>query len=364
MRYGVSLLLMLWVSAVSAQDLVWQSRPPKAWSEVLSGALQAKPDERPLIRQQWYAAYALGQYGKEASGAVEVLLKRLAVDQGQDDYVRAAVALALGQIGDRKSVPALMEAFSQNPAYPAIRRNAVKALGMFGNWAKEERSDVVALLQNAMENDPDMGVRTNAAAALWSVDKNPAVMEFVRKRLESSEALDVYQGAVVASALANVWEDSAALARLLIPPIATVHPREQNMAQRRAETSPRGGRLGTWLAQDTARMCTEALGKLGPDAVPVVREAFEKSQNATSRSRYLRALAAMDSTIPTMELLLKLTVDEKEPQAVRIEAVRGLRRVLPEKRDEAKKAAIQVVNDPNAPSALVYESAQTLKWIE
>ena len=96
------------------------------------------------------AAWALGERGGEAAGAVEELA-RLARDHG-DPLCREAAVAALGAIGDERGVPAILAATGDRPA---VRRRAVIALAPFSG------PEVDAALERAL-TDRDWQVRQAA----------------------------------------------------------------------------------------------------------------------------------------------------------------------------------------------------------
>ncbi|HEX8686516.1 MAG TPA: HEAT repeat domain-containing protein, partial [Pyrinomonadaceae bacterium] len=53
----------------------------------------------------------------------------------EDEFVRRAAAVSLGQIGGREAVPALVEALADERAPNDVRREAARALGLIGDPA-------------------------------------------------------------------------------------------------------------------------------------------------------------------------------------------------------------------------------------
>jgi HEAT repeat protein len=96
------------------------------------------------------AAFALGE---RANGSRRVVgeLARAATDH-DDPLVREAAVAALGALGDRRGLPAILHACSDRPA---IRRRAVIALAPF------EGEEVEAAIRNAL-SDHDWQVRQAA----------------------------------------------------------------------------------------------------------------------------------------------------------------------------------------------------------
>jgi HEAT repeat protein len=97
------------------------------------------------------AAWALGERGAEGADAVDALA---AVARDHDDPLcREAAVAALGAVGDRRGLDAVLAAASGDR--PAVRRRAVVALAAF------EGPDVEAALRAALE-DRDWQVRQAA----------------------------------------------------------------------------------------------------------------------------------------------------------------------------------------------------------
>lgn len=111
--------------------------------------------------------YALGQIGSAAEPAKPALLK---LTESDDDTLALLSAWALAQIAPEcrecaaKTVPLLVEALAHPDA--RHRREAAAALGAMGPLAQPAGK----ALERAAE-DPDIGVRTAATAALTAIDR-------------------------------------------------------------------------------------------------------------------------------------------------------------------------------------------------
>ncbi|MBV9411738.1 MAG: HEAT repeat domain-containing protein [Acidimicrobiia bacterium] len=106
-------------------------------------------DAEPSVAEA--AAWALGERGADAAGAVDALA---AVAREHDDPLcREAAVAALGAIGDDRGLATVLAAASGDR--PAIRRRAVVALAAF------DGPDVDAALREAL-NDRDWQVRQAA----------------------------------------------------------------------------------------------------------------------------------------------------------------------------------------------------------
>lgn len=135
------------------------------------------------------AADALGQMGRDAAAAGPELLTALA---DPDPLVRGTAARAVGRLAPDLpgAVPALVSAFPDTDAIrsvaafraaaagavpplvallknenPAVRRQAVRALGKIGEAARPHVAEIVALT----DSDPEAGVQEQAAEALGDI---------------------------------------------------------------------------------------------------------------------------------------------------------------------------------------------------
>jgi HEAT repeat protein len=111
-------------------------------------AVRALGDGDPRVVEA--ACFALGEIGQVTAGAIPALS---GVGRGHDDPLcREAAVAALGAIGDRRGLPAILDATADKPA---VRRRAVLALAPF------EGPEVEAALERA-GHDRDWQVRQAA----------------------------------------------------------------------------------------------------------------------------------------------------------------------------------------------------------
>jgi HEAT repeat protein len=106
-------------------------------------------DAEPSVAEA--AAWALGERGADAANAVDALAA--VAGEHEDALCREAAVAALGAIGDRRGLAAVLAAASGDR--PAIRRRAVVALAAF------DGPEVEAALRTALE-DRDWQVRQAA----------------------------------------------------------------------------------------------------------------------------------------------------------------------------------------------------------
>ena len=228
--------------------------------------------------RRWQAAFELARELRQTGGATDPDLVPRVLDtfewaREEDPQIRRYLAQALGILGDRRAIPALVEALADPDADtrlwattalsavgeprdwetlrpvladsdPAVRKQAAHSLGALG--AREARDDLVPLLQ-----DPVADVSWNAALSLAWLDDHrglPVLLSMLdRERLSGIPGLrpDQEELAMV-SAL-------QALARLRSPSAReTVHRLAENDESLRV-------RQAALLALD------ELVGNAGPD---------------------------------------------------------------------------------------------------
>ncbi|MFN3927788.1 MAG: HEAT repeat domain-containing protein [Pseudanabaenaceae cyanobacterium] len=135
----------------------------------------------PLLRVS--AAYALGK--NQSPSAIPVLLQQL--EQDWNDYVRKGIVWALGTSGDGRVFPVLSKTLVQDT--PAVRLWTASALGQLGDVR------AVPLLVEKLQHDPIGAVRGNCAWALGKL------------LLQLDPSHELYQQAVSALSAALKDED-------------------------------------------------------------------------------------------------------------------------------------------------------------
>ncbi|MCP4398357.1 MAG: CHAT domain-containing protein [bacterium] len=100
---------------------------------------------------------------------IDTLLQSL---QDSDARVRQGSVTALGTIGDRAFVPALLEVFRSKAEQASVRRAAAEAIGKIAAVKPIESQDVIAALENvSRDNTEDESVRDGANDALARIGK-------------------------------------------------------------------------------------------------------------------------------------------------------------------------------------------------
>jgi HEAT repeat protein len=142
-----------WLACAVDPDTAVRRRAAELGALDRSGAstdalLRLLDDSEPLVAEA--AAFSLGERAGEAAHVVEAL--STAALSHRDPLVREAAVAALGSLGDRSGLAAILAACDDKPA---IRRRAVLALAAF------EGAEVDAALQRAL-TDADWQVRQAA----------------------------------------------------------------------------------------------------------------------------------------------------------------------------------------------------------
>lgn len=205
-------------------------------------------EERPDVRAG--AVYVLGHIGDKAVARelVEVL------KHGDPQYEMHSAARALGDLGFKEAVPALLDALTNNAMY--VEDESARALGKIGDKA------AIPMLREIRQRNRDNVTVLEALARLGDID---ALLE-LQHRLEFNK-----RDSDAAKALGESGDKSAA--PLLIKVLAET-----------GQPSYSWNNLGN--CDETRRAIVEALGKIGTEsAVPALLEA------AKDRDVKLRRLA-------------------------------------------------------------------------
>jgi len=351
MTFRISLLAVfplffsLCALAADQNQSVWQTKTVDQWAKILLSATEKPKEKTPTIREQWYAAYSLGKYAEEAQSAVPVLLKRLKLDAGEDDDVRACILLTLASIGDEEAVPAILVEVDSD--YPIMARTAVLALRKFPKKLAEA-TEVVEKLKKILVSHSELehALATNCAAALWVVGEKEAVLDWFRKGLALDKEFsyarntEIYQ---VLAAIHLILDDSG---------VETFGDDASELAEKLVEI------VQKTPDADSALSACEILMKLGPDALPALR----KAENLTKNPRLLSVLAATDSeNAETQNLLLELVPDSSVSVPLRIAAIRGFLHFPEAKRAKASEYLVKLLNDSSADSVVANEARLVLK---
>lgn len=298
----IALLLAAPTVALGQAEATYRDQPVAHWVAALA-------DDDP--RARWYATYALGRIGPEAKEAVEPLSK-IVEDRFGHEYVRGGAAWALGRIGPRaeSAVPRLIATLESKPVpVVSVRRTVPVALGQIGPAAKPAAPVLVKLL-----DDEDRGVRVNAAAALWKIDRHDRAIPALVNMLRFSTGTGPYKAAV---ALGSLGPEAEPAAGALIAAL-----RHTNA--------------------DVPRAAARALGRIGLPVIPALKEALTDPNDSTRRYA-VESLGWIGP--PAVPMLIEALRNDNS--LVRITAARALGRLGPEAK-LAAPALLEPVDDPDA----------------
>ncbi|MBQ6109610.1 MAG: HEAT repeat domain-containing protein [Thermoguttaceae bacterium] len=340
-----SLLFSVCGFAAEQNQAIWQSKPVEHWTKILASALEKQNEKAPSVREQWYAAYSLGKYAKEAESAVPVLLERLQLDAGEDDDVRACILLTLALIGDKEAVPAILKEVDSE--YPIMRRTAVLALRKFPKELAEDAQTVEKLEQILKSHaETEQALATNCAAALWLVGKQDAVLAWIGQTLTLDKEFNYVRNT-------EIYQTLAAIHLIL----------EDSGPETFGENAEKLGENLVELVQktpdaDSALSACEILVKLGPAALPSV----QKVENIAKKPRLLSVLAALDSENPETQTLVLATVEDSAASLpCRIAAIRGTLHFPEAQRPAAADVLVKILNEPDTDPVIANEARLTLK---
>jgi HEAT repeat protein len=248
---------------------------------------QRLADDDASVRQA--AAWGLASAGAAAASKASVLGDALAHDQ--QPGVRMACARALGAIGSRLGVPALLEALA-DPS-ESVRAAAAQALFRIGP-APEDVQSLTAVLAS-----PDRYV---AAFAAWSLGNLGAAAESAVPELVKALARDE-TNAVVAGALARIGPAAAAA----VPELVRALGSEDDGRRFRA---------------------ARTLGRIGPPAAAAVEPltAALRDSNSVVRAHAARALGRIGPAAKPAAAALQRATGDRD-SGVREEAQKALARL-------------------------------------
>ncbi|HEV3444679.1 MAG TPA: HEAT repeat domain-containing protein [Gemmataceae bacterium] len=246
-----------------------------------------KDPDKDLCRS---AARALVQIGSSGEAALTFLSKDLK-DQNTD--IRWLAAAWLGQMGPA-AAPAtavLIEALKDNDA--GVRRYAALALSSIGNGASAAVSPLKDLLK-----DTDGSVRLAAALALWRIDKQKAMIDLAVRSLDDKDVATregalvavTGMGAEAKAAipqLLNLAHHDAELSSLAARALWRIDklPAAIPILVKRLDSA------------STRGLALDYLQEIGPDAkaaVPSLVRVIEQEENAVDRDNAAAALRKID----------------------------------------------------------------------
>lgn len=229
-------------------------------------------------------AKALGFMGPVASEAVPALQKAL---HDADPDVRMAASESLGRLGHKNASDrtAMLEE-SASGSDKSLKGRAIRELGQIGPSAKSAN----AILRAALD-DPEPGIRLDAANSLWRTDRDaehvvPVLAELLEVPTEYRYRVNV--PATAAYYLGKMGPAAEAAVPALIN--ALQHPKES---------------VRTRVA--------EALGHIGPAAKPAVPDLIEMIE--TSNSSSTDEIAAALKALTTIDPEAAIAIIQTQPSA-------------------------------------------------
>jgi HEAT repeat protein len=284
------------VGALGARGITAPGELAKA-RDALVRAL-ASPDAG--VRQN--AAWALGQFGREAQPAVSRLIA--VAEKDRDALVRRDAVAALGTIGSpeaRPAAPLLVRSLSKDPD-PVVRKTALIALmNVVSTEDKQVAAELIALLKS-----PDDDVVRTAALALGNIG-GPEAASAVPVLRDLLREGDATHKKMAAAGLANIGAD----ARPAVPDLAAV------LDDAKSDT----------VLQQNACLALQMVGKDARAAVPQLRRALDARRPKEVRYHAAQALSHImpeaEAAVP--ELIRALGEDPE--WSVRVRAVEALGRL-------------------------------------
>jgi len=309
----IAILLGSSAVAFGQEEAAWQGKTAGQWAGALEDA-----DER----VQWYAAYALGQLGPDASEAAEPLIAVLA-QRSRNEYVRGNAAWALGRIGvaDRAVLEVLTDTMATK-VHTSVRRTCPVALGNLGPAAGPAVPALLELLE-----DKDATVRVNAAVALWKINRHERAIAALAEMIRSGPTPAAYRAT---GALGRLGAEPDTVA----PPLVEAFHHADRDVRRSAsralgQLGPAAiGALKRPLADpdpEVRRSAVEALGWIGPKAVPDLIAAL-KNEAPEARRAAARALGRLGGAAKAAEAALIETVNDRN-RDVRQAAAKALKEI-------------------------------------
>ncbi|MDG3003701.1 HEAT repeat domain-containing protein [Paludisphaera mucosa] len=263
----------------------------------------------------------------------------------RDPAVRREAAIALGRLGDRAVVPALLASLGDGDRYAAwtIRR-AILELGC---------DDLEALVSALI--DPR---RREAALLLADESWSTSIVEALVNALPRTPEPAV-RGRMLAC-LAGQYRRYPDWSGAWYGPKPLAGPRPK-------KTEPwepagmaavlKGLEQGLGDADASVRyQAVFGLQAVGPPAGPLLREALAKEPDGDNQAALVEALGALNDAAST-RLLLPIVVDSKRPEAVRSAALDALNRL---RGRDVVRARLTILYEEDAPDTLVAKALPAL----
>ncbi len=271
--------------------------------------------------------------------AVEFLRQDYASATRYEPQVRAFLAIALARLGDRESLPYLLQGLVHERE--PMRQSAALALGVLGAPGDEA---VVHALSKRLFEEKDINTRQFCLMALARIGGDPA-RAAVRKYLQKGERIDLPLAALAVA----VGKD-----REMIPVVRKMYQEEKQPAHKGGYALALGLLGDTECAAEIRRLavnqgdsglrgfCLMALGLMGDKASATpVREMIDRENDAGVKMAAATCLGLLQDpgTVPLLEKMVK----EGENVYVRSNACRILGNVG---NPRSARILLAIVKDP------------------
>jgi HEAT repeat protein len=279
--------------------------------------LKDDPSER--VRRS--AAYALGAFGSQASGAAENLIKALGDENAS---VRQNAAWALGQIGDAAGDAVLKLCECLRDKDTLVRRDAAGALGSLGKAGEKAGRPLLLMVKS----EPDTVVKKTALESLAHI-AGPELAEYAKDLDQLLEDKDPEVRLPAALVLARIGgEESANALPVLRAALKHTEPHIQELA-------------------------TAALANLGPLAKPAMHDLAETLTDPKNSVVVRRNAALAISHIgaeakPIVPALVK-ALERDQPLEIRQFAAEALAQMKYPANEEGVPAVLKAIGDDGDP---------------
>ncbi len=341
---------------------------PSVWAHTVPRLAQALKDEDEQVRVR--AANALVHIGPFAYGAVPALIEAAS---DKSVLVRRRAVTALGMIGPRAktAVPVLIQALkdkdvAKDRSEVSVSVSATISLGHIGPGAK---AAIPALVAVATNKEGNVLLRSEAAGALGEIGNEneiviPALIELLRDAQiggaaavalgrigpEAKKAVPVLIELLKAKKVLETQEDYG-LVMTAIDALGAIGPDAETalpvlLDVVRNKTPTKNADFNHSVHRDALR----AIGKLGPlakTAAPTLIEVLNDSQRRSLAEEVSEALAKIGpDAVPALLEILKKDNLKQKPGLPWLHAIRALGHMGPAAK-EAVPVLTQIVNNPD-----------------
>lgn len=305
-------------------------------TEPARAAIRARlTDDASAVRLQAVRSGGMRRDGQTCEALTKLLSDR-------DPAVRREAAIALGRIGDRSSIPALLAALGDSDRFAAwsIRRSVLK-LGC------EDREALAGALLDLRRRESALLMADES----WQVPMVEALVAALEKTPEP-----LVRGRILACLATQYrrYPDTG----------VKLTPNQDHRPQKTEDWDPQGMAavlrgLEMGLKDGDASVRRQAvfgLQGIGPAAGPMLRDALGREEDVDNQAGLVEALGALNDATST-RLLLPIVVDPKRAEPVREAALDSLNRL---RGRDVVRARLTVLYEEGAPEALVSKALPAL----